>query len=87
MTEILELNIQFSKKKPERRELFNLKNKNCQEAFKEATEINQNLIDCFNDDQSLEIQKKSYPILVLGLSTLLAAVDHLNQIILLNFHI
>ena len=28
-----------SKKMPERRELFNLKNKNCQEAFKNATEI------------------------------------------------
>jgi hypothetical protein len=36
---ILELDIQFSYKKLERKEMFNLKNKECQEAFKMETEI------------------------------------------------
>ena len=44
---ILELAIQFSYKKLERQEMFNLKNKECQEAFKSETEINQDLLKCF----------------------------------------
>ena len=36
---ILEIDIQFSYKKLERKEMFNLKNKECQEAFKMETEI------------------------------------------------
>ena len=37
---LLELNIEFFKRKPERHEMFNLKNKECQETFKNETEQN-----------------------------------------------
>ena len=37
-TSIVELNIQINKRKRMREEMFNLKNKHCQAAFKEATE-------------------------------------------------
>ena len=49
--EILELNIQFSKRKPEREEIFNLKNKACQEAFYNETEI-------FQTDLPFQVQSK-----------------------------
>ena len=37
----------FDKKKPERRELFNFKNKECQEAFFELTSKTSKLSGCF----------------------------------------
>ena len=36
-TEILELDLHFDRKKTDRRELFNFKNEDCQEAFFKAT--------------------------------------------------
>ena len=38
---ILDIAIQFSYQKPERQEMFNLKNRGCQEAFKRETDINE----------------------------------------------
>ena len=58
--EILELNLEFSQKKPERQEMFNLKNKACQEVFKEVTENNENLLNCFDNDLPLEVQSKKW---------------------------
>ena len=46
---ILEIAIQFSYKMPERQEMFNLKNKECQESFKKETEINSELLKCFEN--------------------------------------
>ena len=63
-SEILELNIKFSKIKPERREIFNLKNKTCQEKFREITENNDDLLKCFENELPAEKQlyqwKKSF---------------------------
>ena len=36
-TEFLELDVQFDPKKPDRRDIFNFMNEDCQEAFFEAT--------------------------------------------------
>ena len=46
---ILEIEIQFTSKRPERQEMFNLKNKKCQEIFKKETEINSELFKCFEN--------------------------------------
>ena len=57
---ILELSLQYQFKKPERRELFNFKSKEAQEAFKNETEINEELLNCFENDLSLEVQSKRW---------------------------
>ena len=57
---ILELAIQFSYKKLERQEMFNLKNKECQEAFKRETEINQDLLKCFENELPFQAQSKKW---------------------------
>ena len=58
--EILELDVQFSKRKPERIEMFNLKNKACQEAFKEETEDNPKLLEVFENNLPFEFQSKKW---------------------------
>ena len=57
---ILELDIQFSYKKLERKEMFNLKNKECQEAFKVETEINQDLLKCFSNELPFQVESKQW---------------------------
>ena len=57
---ILDLNIEFCKLKPERREMFNLKNKLCQEAFKIETENNPQLLNIFNSMLPFDIQCKQW---------------------------
>ena len=57
---ILDLSIQFFNRKPERQELFNFKNKECQEAFKKETEGNEELIKCFENELSFEVQSKNW---------------------------
>ena len=47
---ILEISIQFEARKPERKELFNFKNKVCQNAFKEETETNEELLNCLDNE-------------------------------------
>ena len=54
--EILELDIEFSYRKQERKEMFNLKNKACQAAFKMETEHNDNLAKVFDNDLPFEVQ-------------------------------
>ena len=48
-SEILELEIPFSFRKSEREKNFNLRNKVCQEAFKEETENNQRMFEMFEN--------------------------------------
>ena len=57
---IMELNIEVIQKKPERIELLNLKNKQCQEAFKEETDTNSQLVECFDDGLPVEEQCKNW---------------------------
>ena len=57
---VLDLSIEFSKKKPQRVEMFNLKNKACQEAFKRETENNNELIDVFNSELPFESQSRNW---------------------------
>ena len=57
---ILELAIEFSAEKPERKEFFNFRNKVCQEAFKKETDINKQLLECFENELSVEMQSKMW---------------------------
>ena len=53
---ILDLSIDFSRRKPARIEMFNLKNKYCQETFKQETDTNSDLIEVFNTKLPFDIQ-------------------------------
>ena len=61
---ILEIDINEGKEKPKREEIFNLRNRVCQEAFRAETETNEKLLNCFNNnlkiDQQFEIWKQSF---------------------------
>ena len=57
---ILEMNIKMKKKKSERVEIFNLKNRACQEVFKEETEYNFELLESFNGNLPDEVQCKKW---------------------------
>ena len=53
---ILELKMQVNLQKPDRVELFNMRNKVCQEAFKEETDNNTKLLECFSNDLPVKTQ-------------------------------
>ena len=53
---ILEMKMKEKIKKIERKEMLNLRNKQCQEIFKVETENNQELLECFDNDKPLESQ-------------------------------
>ena len=57
---ILELALEYSAQKPERKEFFNFRNKVCQEAFKRETETNRQLLECFDNELSVEMQSKMW---------------------------
>ena len=57
---ILEFDLQIAQRKPDRVEMFNMKNKLCQEAFKEETENNTELLECFSDNLPVEVQCKKW---------------------------
>ena len=57
---ILDLALEFSAKKPERKEFFNFRNKICQEAFTKETETNRQLLECFDNELSVEMQSKRW---------------------------
>ena len=59
-TLILWLNICYQMKKPERIELFNFKNEECQEKFFNKTELSTSLQECFQNRNSLEIQTNDW---------------------------
>ena len=58
--EILELNMNFDMKRTQREEMFNFRNKNCQDAFKAETKNNLDLLKVFENDNPLEIQSKKW---------------------------
>ena len=57
---IFELRLEYSAQKPERREYFNFRNKVCQGEFKKETEINSQLLECFENELSVEMQCKKW---------------------------
>ena len=56
---ILEIEIEFSSRKPERQEMFNFRNKKCQEIFQMETEVNAELLKCLETDLPFEVQAKN----------------------------
>ena len=59
-TLILWLNICYQMKKPERTELFNFKNEECQQQFFRKTEYASSLQECFHNLNSLEYQANEW---------------------------
>ena len=59
-TMILYMDISYFLKKPERREIFNFKNRNCQEEFFQDCEKSTELMNCFQDGKCLESQVNSW---------------------------
>ena len=57
---ILDVSIQFRFKKPERQQMFNFKNKEAQENFKNETNINEDLLKCFENELPLGVQSKKW---------------------------
>ena len=57
---ILELSLQFSHKKPDREVMFNLKNRECQEHFRNETNMNKEIFECFENNWPLEVQSKKW---------------------------
>ena len=55
-TTILEININYTVKKPDRIEMFNFKNAQCQEKFFQITNNSTELSQCFQGDGTLESQ-------------------------------
>ena len=53
---ILDLDLKVINNKAKREEIYNLKNKACQEAFYEETEKNKELLNCFENDLPFEKQ-------------------------------
>ena len=57
---IIEMSLKFGKNKTDREELFNLRNKACQEAFYEETETNKELLSCVEDDLPVVVQANKW---------------------------
>ena len=57
---IAEFNLSIPKRKVDRIELFNLRNKECQEMFTEETHRNTQLVECFENNYPFEIQCKMW---------------------------
>ena len=57
---LLDMELDVSKKKPEREEIFNLRNRACQEAFREETDKNKELLKCFENNLPLAVQSKKW---------------------------
>ena len=55
---IIDFDIKVEGKSQRREELFNIKNKRCQAAFKEAIENNTDLLNCFDNNLSFEEQSQ-----------------------------
>ena len=53
---IADFNISIPKRKPERIELFNLRNENCQKLFTKETDENNLLVECFESNLPFEVQ-------------------------------
>ena len=59
-TIVANFDISVQKRKPERIELFNLRNKNCQKKFTEETHTNTQLVECLEIKLTLEEQSRNW---------------------------
>ena len=57
---VLEMEMDIGKTKPVREQIFNLRNKTCQEAFYEETEKNQELLNCFTNQLPFDVQSMKW---------------------------
>ena len=57
---IADFDLKIDTRKPAREEMFNLRNRQCQEAFKNETENNAELIECFDNNSHVEEQSKKW---------------------------
>ena len=57
---IAEFNLSVPSRKPERIELFNLRNRRCQAKFTEETQRNTKLVECFKNNNPIEVQCKMW---------------------------
>ena len=57
---LIDFNIEITNRALKREELFNFKNKRCQAAFKDATENNPELLECFNNNLTFKQQSKAW---------------------------
>ena len=57
---IIDMDVNLERRKPERRELFNLRNKAGQEAFYQETETNEELLKCFENNLPLDVQSAKW---------------------------
>ena len=57
---IAEINLKVDRRRPVREEMLNLRNKECQKAFKEATDENPELLNCFNNNLPFDVQSKRW---------------------------
>ena len=55
---IAEFDLEIKSRKPDRQEMLNLRNKDCQEVFKNLTEENEELLNCFEHDLNIDVQSK-----------------------------
>ena len=56
----LDLNIHFSKIKPDNKEVFNFKNESCQRVFKNITDQETKLIECLESEVTLDEKAKMW---------------------------
>ena len=59
-TMIADFAISVQKRKQDRVEIFNFRNKSCQQLFKKETDDNLQLIECFENDSPFEVQSKQW---------------------------
>ena len=57
---IADFDISVPVRKPDRVELFNLRNKNCQKLFTKETEENTTLLECFENNLPLDTQSRNW---------------------------
>ena len=57
---IIDFDIKVDKWRPDRDEMFNLRNKDCQVTFNKATDVNPELLNCFKNDLPIEAQGKRW---------------------------
>ena len=56
----VDFDIAIPKRKAERLEVFNLRNKNCQDLFTKETDENTKLLECFENELPLEVQSRNW---------------------------
>ena len=57
---IAEMNLEVNRRKPIREEMLNLRNRDCQKAFKETSEDDPELINCFNNNLPIKVQSRQW---------------------------